>query len=108
MRCSAPTPTPPRPAPAPAARGWAGFDAEHAPPSERVGPGLAQAREGRHTTHYSVLTANSDAVAVTTTINWSYGSGILIPGSGILLNNEMDDFSLGPDTPNLYGLVGDE
>jgi gamma-glutamyltranspeptidase/glutathione hydrolase len=94
--------------PAYAGRRWNGFDAERATPSERLGPGLAQAGGGRHTTHYSVLAANGDAVAVTTTINWSYGSGILIPGTGVLLNNEMDDFSLAPDTPNLYGLVGSE
>jgi gamma-glutamyltranspeptidase/glutathione hydrolase len=94
--------------PAYAAGRWAGFDAERATPSDRLGPGLAPAGGGRHTTHYSVLAASGDAVAVTTTINWSYGSGIVVPGTGILLNNEMDDFSLGPESPNLYGLVGDE
>jgi gamma-glutamyltranspeptidase/glutathione hydrolase len=94
--------------PAYAAARWTGFDPERATPSERVGPGLAAPAGGLHTTHFSVLAASGDAVAVTTTLNWSYGSGIMIPGTGILLNNEMDDFSLGPDTPNLYGLVGEE
>ncbi len=57
------------------------------------------------TTHLSVTDAAGGAVAITMTINTSYGSGITVPGTGILLNNEMDDFALAPDTPNVYGLV---
>lgn len=59
-----------------------------------------------HTTHFS--TADSDGwwVACTATINTSFGSGVVLPGTGIVLNNEMDDFSAQPNTPNLFGLVG--
>jgi gamma-glutamyltranspeptidase/glutathione hydrolase len=85
---------------------WTGVDPERATPSSEIGPGDAAPAGGAHTTHYSVLDAAGNAVAVTTTLNWSYGSGILVPGTGVLLNNEMDDFSLGPESPNLYGLTG--
>jgi len=85
---------------------WKTVEAERATPSAKVGPGGAIPAESHHTTHYSILDAGGNAVAVTTTLNWSYGSGILIPGTGLLLNNEMDDFSLGRDAPNLYGLTG--
>ncbi len=81
-------------------------DSGRATPSEKLGPGLTLPAGRGHTTHYSILDAQGNAAAVTTTLNWSYGCGILIPGTGVLLNNEMDDFSLGPDAPNLYGLVG--
>ncbi|MEE3328487.1 MAG: gamma-glutamyltransferase [Myxococcota bacterium] len=57
------------------------------------------------TAHLSVTDAEGSAVAITMTINTSYGSGITVPGTGIILNNEMDDFSVAPDTPNAYGLV---
>jgi gamma-glutamyltranspeptidase/glutathione hydrolase len=57
------------------------------------------------TTHLSVTDALGNAVAITSTINTPFGSGITVPGTGIVLNNEMDDFSVAPDTPNAYGLV---
>jgi gamma-glutamyltranspeptidase/glutathione hydrolase len=57
------------------------------------------------TAHLSVTDGQGGAVALTMTINTSYGSGITVPGTGIVLNNEMDDFSVAPDTPNAYGLV---
>ena len=57
------------------------------------------------TAHLSVTDAKGGAVAITMTINTSYGSGITVPGTGIILNNEMDDFSVAPDTPNAYGLI---
>ncbi len=85
---------------------WASVDPERASLSSRVGPGRALPAESLHTTHYSILDAKGNAVSVTTTLNWSYGSGIMAPGTGVLLNNEMDDFSLAPDAPNLYGLTG--
>lgn len=64
--------------------------------------------EGTHTTHFSVVDSAGNAVATTTTINDGYGSGVWIPGGGFLMNDEMDDFSTQPGTPNLYGLVQGE
>ena len=65
-------------------------------------------REGTQTTHYSVVDRFGNAVATTTTINELYGSGVYIPGAGIFMNNEMDDFSAQPGTANLFGLVQGE
>jgi gamma-glutamyltranspeptidase/glutathione hydrolase len=67
------------------------------------GPGLEQNDSG--TTHLSTTDAAGNAVALTMTINTPFGSGITVPGTGILLNNEMDDFSKAPGKPNVYGLV---
>ncbi len=64
--------------------------------------------ESRETTHYSVVDKDGNAVSVTTTLNTSYGCGILVDGAGFFLNNEMDDFSSKPGVPNVYGLVGKE
>ena len=64
--------------------------------------------ESNETTHYSIIDKWGNAVSVTTTLNFSYGSGIAIPGTGILLNNEMDDFSAKPGVPNAYGLIGNK
>jgi len=64
--------------------------------------------ESTETTHYSVVDAQGNAVAVTTTLNGSYGNRIVVPGAGFLLNNEMDDFSAKPGSPNMYGLLGGE
>ncbi|MFP8873289.1 MAG: gamma-glutamyltransferase [Myxococcota bacterium] len=66
-------------------------------------PGLPADDAG--TTHLSVTDSLGNAVGITATINTSYGSGITVPGTGIVLNNEMDDFAVAPDTPNAYGLV---
>jgi gamma-glutamyltranspeptidase / glutathione hydrolase len=63
---------------------------------------------GPHTTHFSVVDANGDAVALTTTINWWYGSGVTVKGGGFVLNNEMDDFAAVPGTANGFGLVQGE
>ncbi|MEQ1910590.1 MAG: gamma-glutamyltransferase, partial [Vicinamibacterales bacterium] len=60
------------------------------------------------TTHYSVVDAQGNAVAVTYTLNGGYGNGITVPGLGFLLNNEMDDFTSKPGTPNMFGLVQGE
>jgi gamma-glutamyltranspeptidase / glutathione hydrolase len=68
----------------------------------------AAAQEKPETTHYSVVDAAGDAVAVTYTLNGYFGSGVMAPGTGFLLNNEMDDFTAKPGTPNLYGLVQGE
>lgn len=63
-------------------------------------------RESRQTTHLSVVDRDGNAVSLTTTLNASFGAGILVPGAGFLLNNELDDFSIRAGTPNMYGLVG--
>lgn len=69
------------------------------------GGGL-QGYESEETTHYSILDSSGNAVAVTTTLNGSYGSKVVVGGAGFLLNNEMDDFSIKPGFPNMYGLTG--
>lgn len=65
-------------------------------------------KEPFETTHFSVIDPDGMAVAFTTTINGGYGSGIVVEGAGFLLNNEMDDFSAKPGTPNMFGLIGGE
>ena len=80
-----------------------------ATPSSTIQPGLGEARpEGPNTTHYSIVDEMGNAVAVTTTLNSWYGSKVTVAGAGFLLNNEMDDFSARPGTPNQYGLVQGE
>ena len=69
---------------------------------DSVNPGL----ESPNTTHYSIVDQWGNAVSNTYTINWDYGSGVVVGGAGFLLNNEMDDFSAKPGTPNIYGVVG--
>lgn len=64
--------------------------------------------ESKETTHYSIVDQEGNAVAVTYTLNGSFGAGVVAPGTGILLNNEMDDFTSKPGSPNLYGLVQGE
>ncbi len=71
-------------------------------------PGSIPIRESGQTTHYSVADAEGNMVAVTYTLNSSYGSKLAVSGCGFLLNNEMDDFAIAPGVPNLYGLVGGE
>jgi gamma-glutamyltranspeptidase/glutathione hydrolase len=66
------------------------------------------AKEGEHTTHFSVVDAAGNAVSCTTTINSTFGSGLVAEGTGFLLNNEMDDFVSKPGVPNQFGLVGGE
>lgn len=71
-----------------------------------IGPGELAPHESDETTHFSVVDAEGNAVANTYTINFSYGSGLVADGTGILLNNELDDFSAKPGVPNAYGLIG--
>ncbi|ELU7404434.1 gamma-glutamyltransferase [Campylobacter jejuni] len=87
---------------------YAKIPKDKALPSSKVKPGLGQIHEGHNTTHYSVLDSKGNAVSITYTINASYGSGAAVEGAGFLLNDEMDDFSIKPGVPNLYGLVGGE
>ena len=85
-----------------------GIDPFKASPSDSVRPGLEPAYESPQTTHYSVVDRWGNAVSNTYTLNFSYGSGIVADGTGVLLNNEMDDFSAKPGAPNAYGLIGGE
>lgn len=86
----------------------AGISLERATPSLEIGPGMAGAAEGAHTTHFSIVDGQGNAVAVTTTINSWYGSMVTVTGAGFVLNNEMDDFAAKPGTPNQFGLVQGE
>ena len=72
-------------------------------PAGSVRPGLA---EGMHTTHFSILDGDGNAVANTYTLNDWFGDGVVVEGAGFLLNNEMDDFSVKPGAPNMYGVLG--
>lgn len=76
--------------------------------SKNIMPGTPQSYESSETTHFSIVDKYGNAVSNTYTINFSYGSGIVVEGAGFLLNNEMDDFSSKPGVPNAYGLVGGE
>ena len=79
-----------------------------ATPSRYVKPGSPVPVQGANTTHFTVADRFGNVVSNTYTLNFSYGSGLAVPGTGILLNNEMDDFSAKPGAPNAYGLVGGE
>ena len=74
--------------------------------SSNIKPGKPQPYESDQTTHFSVMDKAGNAAAVTYTLNLNFGSGIVVEGTGILLNNEMDDFSVKPGVPNAFGLVG--
>jgi gamma-glutamyltranspeptidase / glutathione hydrolase len=92
---------------------------DRATPSGVVQPGLPRSldaslrshgvwKESSETTHYNVVDAQGNAVAVTYTLNNSYGNGITVPGLGFLLNDEMDDFAAAPGAPNMFGMVGSD
>ena len=85
-----------------------GIDFNQATASNEIKYGNNEFTESEETTHYSVVDKNGNAVSVTTTINSGYGSGVTITGAGFLMNNEMDDFSIKPGVPNLFGLLGNE
>jgi len=79
---------------------------DRATPSDSL-PGIIESGQaGMQTTHFSVLDAKGNRVAATMSINFFFGSGLMVPGTGILLNNEMDDFSMKPGVPNGFQLVG--
>ena len=61
---------------------------------------------GKHTTHFSAADTDGWWVACTATVNTTFGSGVVIPGTGVVMNNEMDDFSAQPGAPNVFGLIG--
>lgn len=79
-----------------------------ASPSSEIFAGDPLAYESLETTHYSVIDKDCNAVSVTTTLNRAYGSGKLADGAGFFLNNEMDDFSSKPGSPNSFGLIGNK
>ncbi len=85
-----------------------GISLDQVTPSNEVSPGNPYPYESPDTTHFSVMDSYGNAVSNTYTLNFSYGSGKMIPGTGMLINNEMDDFSSKPGTPNGYGLLGSE
>jgi gamma-glutamyltranspeptidase / glutathione hydrolase len=84
------------------------IDPAHATPANDIRAGAAVRDEGRNTTHFSVIDRDGNAVANTYTINFSYGVGLVAAGTGVLLNNELDDFAAKADAPNAYGLLGDK
>ena len=86
----------------------ASINPARATPSSSVQAGAIAPAESDHTTHFSVVDGSGNAVALTTTINDLYGSGVTVTGAGFLLNDEMDDFTSKPGTPNMYGLVQGE
>jgi gamma-glutamyltranspeptidase / glutathione hydrolase len=75
-------------------------------PSSKIFAGTIEIQESDETTHFSIVDGNGNAVSVTTTLNSSFGNKIVVGHAGFFLNNEMDDFSIKPGHPNLYGLVG--
>jgi gamma-glutamyltranspeptidase/glutathione hydrolase len=83
----------------------AGIDGQRHTPTAQLS---VAGREGMNTTHYSVVDALGNAVAVTTTLNNGYGSGVWVRGAGFFLNDEMDDFAAQPGSPNMFGLVQGE
>ena len=96
--------------PAYARRLAAGIDPAKTTPVPSHGDPPAAGRDvfEKHTTHFSVIDSNGWAVACTATINFTWGSFETVPGTGVLLNNEMDDFSIQPGVPNVFGLIGGE
>ena len=93
-------------------RRFADFSPDRAKPATEIEPGLGKIQvsaapipESLETTHFSIVDADGNAVANTYTLNGGYGSGVTIPGTGILMNNEMDDFTSKPGAPNKFGLI---
>lgn len=80
---------------------------DRATPSASLGKPVI-VEQGNHTSHFSIIDQDGNRVAATLSINLPFGSGFVVPGTGLLLNNEMDDFSANPGTPNAYGLIGGE
>lgn len=87
-------------------RRMADFTNNRASESLNICHGNPFMEHGEETTHYSVVDPMGGAVSATTTLNGTFGSGIVVEGAGFLMNNQMDDFSLKPNLPNMYGLVG--
>jgi len=84
------------------------FDPDKATLTSEVYEGNPTPAESSETTHYSIIDPDGNAVSVTTTLNGGYGNKVVVGGAGFFLNNEMDDFSIKPGYPNMFGLVGGE
>jgi gamma-glutamyltranspeptidase/glutathione hydrolase len=84
------------------------MDFKKATPSIDIKAGILGGKESEQTTHFSIVDKDGNAVSLTTTLNGSYGSMVVVKGAGFLLNNEMDDFSVKAGFPNMYGLIGGE
>lgn len=84
------------------------FDPDQATPTSEVSEGNPAPVESSETTHFSIIDPEGNAVSVTTTLNGGYGNKVVVAGAGFFLNNEMDDFSIKPGYPNMFGLVGGE
>ena len=87
---------------------WKSYKKNLATPSSEVGKIIPQPKESTETTHISIIDKEGNAVSVTTTLNGYYGSKVVVAGAGFFLNNEMDDFSIKPGVPNMFGAVGGE
>jgi len=85
----------------------AGINLKRATPSDLL-PGISARPESDQTTHFSIIDAEGNLASVTQTVNLPFGNGMVIPGTGFVLNNEMDDFSVKPGVPNAFGLIGDD
>lgn len=85
----------------------AGISLQQATPSAML-PGIIVGEQRTNTSHFSIIDREGNMVAVTQTVNLPYGNALVVPGTGFLLNNEMDDFSVKPGVPNAFGLVGDD
>lgn len=85
----------------------AGIHPDRATPSELL-PSAMVSPSRPDTSHFSIVDTEGNLVAVTQTVNLPYGNAVVVPGTGFLLNNEMDDFSVKPGVPNAYGLVGED
>ncbi len=83
-----------------------GIAKDRATPSSEIAPGKPVRKEGPNTTHFTIMDGHGNVVSNTYTLNFSYGSGIVAAGTGILLNNEMADFAAKPGVPNAFGLMG--
>ncbi len=85
----------------------ASINPDKATPSDML-PGISMSAQGTDTTHFSIIDKDGHMVAWTQTVNLPFGNGFVAPGTGFLLNNQMDDFSVKPGVPNAFGLVGDD
>ncbi len=84
------------------------YNPDASTPSDSIFHGSPLLSESEETTHYSVVDSKGNAVSATTTLNNTFGSGIVVDSAGFLMNNEMDDFSVKPGVPNMFGLTGSE
>ncbi|WP_292008192.1 gamma-glutamyltransferase [Chryseobacterium sp.] len=87
---------------------WKSFSFNKATPSAEVGKIITLPKESMQTTHISIIDKEGNAASVTTTLNGYYGSKVVVTGAGFFLNDEMDDFSIKPGVPNMFGAVGGE